>query len=35
MNTMLFAHNLWLALAAGTGAGMFVNFYLARSVVFK
>ncbi len=31
----LFAHNLWLALAAGTGAGMFVNFYLARSVVFK
>lgn len=31
----LFADHLVLALAAGTAAGMFVNFHLARKVVFK
>jgi putative flippase GtrA len=31
----LFRHHLFLALAAGTGTGMFVNFFLSRRMVFR
>jgi putative flippase GtrA len=31
----LFLHHLVLAIAAGAGAGMFVNFFLSRRLVFR
>ena len=31
----LFRHHLILAIAAGAGAGMFVNFFLSRRLVFR
>jgi putative flippase GtrA len=31
----LFRHHLVLAIASGAGAGMFVNFFLSRRLVFR